>query len=336
MEDGLRERVFSWHPAQNEGTEDCANAARMRLRIKSAMTNYNGQGSLSLLGKVRMGFKQSKPHPIPLLYKERGNNSPKFTSRFTVHPSPKKRTAFTLAEGATRVALPNSQRRAAFTLAEVLITLGIIGVVAAMTLPSVITKYEKHEAVNRLKKSYSTINQALVFSQAENGDFSEWGIERQEADWDNYQDKLSKLVKQNIIPYLKVLKDCEYDKCKDAADTTFRDGTVSRWYGNRTHYVIYLNDGSRILFFINNSNDDDGINRWHELVMLLDINGDSKPNRMGRDVFSLYLYADNRKVNMYGTSFSREAMLSNCENYGSYCGGLIQTDGWQIKDDYPW
>ena len=44
----------------------------------------------------------------------------------------------------------NEVRGAGFTLAEVLITLGIIGVVAAMTLPSVIHNYKKKEASSRL------------------------------------------------------------------------------------------------------------------------------------------------------------------------------------------
>ena len=40
-----------------------------------------------------------------------------------------------------------------FTLAEVLITLGIIGVVAALTLPSLITNYQKKQIVAQLKKA---------------------------------------------------------------------------------------------------------------------------------------------------------------------------------------
>lgn len=64
----------------------------------------------------------------------------------------------------------------AFTLAEVLITLGIIGIVAALTLPSVITKYQKKQTVAQLKKAYSTISQALVTSQYENGNISEWNL----------------------------------------------------------------------------------------------------------------------------------------------------------------
>ena len=44
----------------------------------------------------------------------------------------------------------------AFTLAEVLITLGIIGVVAAMTMPSLIASHKEKETVSKLKKVYST------------------------------------------------------------------------------------------------------------------------------------------------------------------------------------
>ena len=52
-------------------------------------------------------------------------------------------------------------KRAAFTLAEVLITLGIIGVVAALTLPTVISNYKKQVTVPKLQKAYSTINNAF-------------------------------------------------------------------------------------------------------------------------------------------------------------------------------
>ena len=41
----------------------------------------------------------------------------------------------------------------AFTMAEVLITLGIIGIIAAITMPSLIKNYKKHEAEVRLKKA---------------------------------------------------------------------------------------------------------------------------------------------------------------------------------------
>ena len=57
----------------------------------------------------------------------------------------------------------------AFTLAEVLITLGIIGVVAALTIPNVIAKYQEMVAVVRLKKSYSVVTNAINRAMAEEG-----------------------------------------------------------------------------------------------------------------------------------------------------------------------
>ena len=65
---------------------------------------------------------------------------------------------FALAEGATHVVHRNNSRKKAFTLAEVLITLGIIGVVAALTLPSLVANYRKQQYVNSLKAGYSILN----------------------------------------------------------------------------------------------------------------------------------------------------------------------------------
>ena len=70
-----------------------------------------------------------------------------------------KKLAFTLAEGTTHVAHYDKYRRVAFTLAEVLIALGIIGVVAALTLPTVIQNYQKHVTVTKLKQTVSILEQ---------------------------------------------------------------------------------------------------------------------------------------------------------------------------------
>lgn len=51
-------------------------------------------------------------------------------------------------------------RNNGFTLAEVLITLGIIGVVVAMTIPTLISKYKHKEYETRFKKAYSMLAQA--------------------------------------------------------------------------------------------------------------------------------------------------------------------------------
>ena len=55
-----------------------------------------------------------------------------------------------------------TSRRLAFTLAETLITLTIIGVVAAMTIPTLMTKYQEHTLDVGRKKAYNIVKQALA------------------------------------------------------------------------------------------------------------------------------------------------------------------------------
>ncbi len=55
-----------------------------------------------------------------------------------------------------------------FTLAEVLITLGVIGVVAAMTLPSLTKKYQDKLLLTQVKKSYSELENAVKLYAAQN------------------------------------------------------------------------------------------------------------------------------------------------------------------------
>ena len=62
------------------------------------------------------------------------------------------------------------KKKIAFTLAEVLITLGIIGVVAAMTLPVLIQNNINRTVETRLAKFYSVFNQALKMAEVEYGD----------------------------------------------------------------------------------------------------------------------------------------------------------------------
>ena len=76
-------------------------------------------------------------------------------------------------------------RLKAFTLAEVLITLGIIGVVAAMTMPVLIQKHREQVAVTKVKKFYSTFSQAYLMAVQENGTLDNWGLKDSEQEEDD-------------------------------------------------------------------------------------------------------------------------------------------------------
>src|SRR5574344_966823 len=92
-------------------------------------------------------------------------------------------------------------RKNAFTLAEVLITLGIIGVVAALTIPTLMQKTEERETVSKLKKVYSTLQNAYSRAINDEGELSDWGTITDTAAG-------SDLVLQKFVPYLNVLKNC--------------------------------------------------------------------------------------------------------------------------------
>ncbi len=66
--------------------------------------------------------------------------------------------------------------RKGFTLAEVLITLAVIGVVAAMTIPTLVSKYHEKQRITQLKKAYSVLNQAFTRAVADYGTPDNWGL----------------------------------------------------------------------------------------------------------------------------------------------------------------
>ena len=61
----------------------------------------------------------------------------------------------------------------AFTLAEVLITLGIIGVVAALTMPVLIANYKNKVFITKTKKVYSNIQNAIIMAQQDSGNIGD-------------------------------------------------------------------------------------------------------------------------------------------------------------------
>ncbi|MDE6138213.1 MAG: type II secretion system GspH family protein, partial [Candidatus Gastranaerophilales bacterium] len=90
-----------------------------------------------------------------------------------------------------------------FTLAEVLITLGIIGIVAALTIPGLIAQYQKEATVNKLKRSISILNQAYKLSYDDVGE-----LEAQET---KNMDSLE-YFNTYWAPYIKVHTYCKSPK----------------------------------------------------------------------------------------------------------------------------
>lgn len=178
--------------------------------------------------------------------------------------------------------LSGGNRKSAFTLAEVLITLGIIGIVAAMTLPALVNNNRNKQLETGLKRSYSIIGQALNMYQAETGEkirSGEAGIHT---------------LKPTLMKYMKVIKDCGFGRtdsdsaCIPNTGEEESNSKVYKTYNNKTIYLplfddgqFVLNDGTLILL------ENGSLER---IYISVDVNGFKKrPNRLGQDLFMFQL-----------------------------------------------
>lgn len=233
----------------------------------------------------------------------------------------------------------------AFTLAEVLITLGIIGLVAALTVPSLIIRQQKQVTATRLSKVFSTINQAYLNAQNEMGPSQSWSPPS--AQWDLTASNT--WWNTNFLPYAKfsAIKTCtsvngytpaNASECQITGITNLDGTTYTGTFTCTCGGCYVLNDGTTIMF--------SGVgNNWADIF--IDINGQSGPNVQGKDIFSMDIGYTAGTIYFQGKGNSRVTLLSDANkmcnkqasastNKGVYCGALIQMDGWKISDDYPW
>ena len=243
----------------------------------------------------------------------------------------------------------------AFTLAEVLITLGIIGIVAAMTLPSLIANYQKKVTVNRLKQAYSMINHALLLAQKDYDEPKYWysGTGLLHTGTSNAQTASKKWVETYFIPYLKGAKVHGFKSLKEMGYKTpyvalngkpISNGNLTKL--NDTANFIELNNSILLTVGYDNKyiNGEDGDTALTDILFRVDINGRQKPNMYGRDMFAFHYSAQTGKLLYFGynPTYTRDDVLNkycskSVTNNGNLaCSGVIMLDGWEIKDDYPW
>ncbi len=215
-----------------------------------------------------------------------------------------------------------------FTLAEVLITLVIIGVIAAMTIPSLMNKTNEQETVVAVKKAYSIISQAYQRVIAENGEInpSSLGSDDKEA---------SKTLGKMFVKQLNTQKVCGQTSdgdCFGEGMYKFFNGddwgdwnakTEDGWYD----YKIRLSDGMSVGIFgrfayINVGNNDALQNCLGHISV--DVNGNKGPNTLGKDVFQFW-------VTKYGIlpigTINDSLSFSTCRTTGQGCTAWVIAKG---------
>lgn len=232
-------------------------------------------------------------------------------------------------------------RHHGFTLAEVLITLGIIGVVAAITMPVLIQNYQKKATATSVKKAYSILNQVIESAKADYGDPS---------GWDYYEEsELTKWVQTYIEPYLQVVS----------------SGTCSRSSNNKCQGLSYihrldtdisLNNRNAMMpqYLIVTGGEPIGYAFFRQApylsqtTVLVYVKNPKTYAQIGKNVFSFHFdkSTENPRFMPRYMNQKREDLLSSgtmggnsCNRQsgsGYACTTVIMLDGWEIKDGYPW
>lgn len=206
------------------------------------------------------------------------------------------------------------KRKLAFTLAEILITLGIIGIVAAITIPQLINNYKAKRLRTQFLKSYSTIQQA--FKEMEADDVS--------TDPTTYN---TLEYYKTFMNYLQAPMDCgigdnKYLPCVYMRDSSSKDYKPYKTYDGKTNASmilfddgqIALQDGTLLLF--------ENYAPRMRVFVSVDLNGyNNKPNRWGYDLFTFQLIDNQLKaMGDTGTTYTDLSTYCNVNSQDEYNG----------------
>lgn len=216
-----------------------------------------------------------------------------------------------------------------FTLSEVLVTLGIIGVVSALTLPTLVKNHQRQVYVTQLHKVYNQMSQAveLYMNDTRSSSLSETRLRNNGSE-----------LKKFFNKYFKVAKDCNgsYVPCF-ADEYKSLDGSTTinpkHW---KCNVVVTLADGAAICAdsqtegATKDENDEDinnGYDGTNVIALEFDVNGKQGPNVYGRDYFSFEIDATGKIVD--SNKSKHENGVNPSELFG-FVSRIID-DGWKME-----
>ena len=164
-----------------------------------------------------------------------------------------------------------------------LITLVIIGVIAALTIPNLMQKYQEQTTVKKLQKFYSNLSNAYSLAMKDNGTVTDWGMATQNTAANNTANA-EKTYEILFKPYFKIAKICGIANTGNCiANTHYKYLNNTNWITglNTEFYKAKLDDGSSIFWKVSNGK---------TLITYYDTNGIKEPNQLGRDTFSIIIH----------------------------------------------
>ena len=213
-----------------------------------------------------------------------------------------------------------------FTLAEVLITLVIIGVIAAMTIPSLMNKTNEQETVVAVKKAYSVFSQAYQRVIAENGEINPACL------GENDQ-SAGKTLGEMFAKQLNTQKVCGHSSDEDCfGEGMYKKFNGTDWYNwnldSNKHYKMRLSDGMSVGIYGYPTYQNRGTSEALQNSIghiFVDINGDKGPNTFGKDVFQFWIIKNG--LVPLGTPEDTAKPFSTCYGDGDGCAAWVTTKG---------
>lgn len=211
----------------------------------------------------------------------------------------------------------------AFTIAEILIVMGIIGIVAEMTIPTLVASYQEKVLLTQFKETYAQLSQAYIMAAKENGTADAWTSTQDAYD--------------NIKSFFLIQEDCPQIAGCFISTTPYNDikgtATTLNPYGRTTgFYKFTLKTGAAFMFNAKDS-------------VFVDTNGKNGPNQYGYDLFNLVLNNKNGAPYISAVpgldiaGYCRKIGApkdSNWTNGGSCAGWLIRKDNFDyLHRDIP-
>lgn len=203
-----------------------------------------------------------------------------------------------------------------FTLAEVLVTLGIIGVVAAMTMPTLVSNHQRTVYVTQLKKVVTELAQAADRAASDNNavslDETKYRREGGAADF--------------LKDYFKIARDCGESATPCFADSYETMSGDSADFPETVDDAVTLASGASILIWSNDLGYDPEYHGYLDIIV--DVNGRQGPNIYGRDLFQMQLYSDGKIAETYNGNDPSDNCLTS--DYGLGCFTKVVNNGWTM------
>lgn len=220
----------------------------------------------------------------------------------------------------------------AFTLAEVLITLGIIGVVAAMTIPTLVNNYQKTQYVVKLKKVYSMLSQVFILIQTDAGGsiLSDSSVSQSTTGYTEAANYM-----QAFTSRMKTIKTCPNagGDCWYTTPIYYLDHSLGNYKNNADLAQVrsVLSDGTMLMFWQYGNNCTGGSGTAGSPLdgkvcgaIAVDVNGISGPNTEGRDVF--FFFVAQTGIYPWGISYDTGSPASTTcisTGNGDGCAGKV-------------